>query len=49
MMKVLGGANLSMPFTGGLETACAPQEEDIIAEVEKMMSRKGVGTAKCTE
>ena len=36
-LKVLGGANLPIPFTRVLETACIPQEKDIIAAAEAMM------------
>jgi pyruvate dehydrogenase E1 component beta subunit len=37
---VLGGANLPMPFTRVLETACMPQEEDIVAASSKMVKQK---------
>ena len=35
---VLGGANLPMPFARVLETACMPQEEDIVAAVRRIKS-----------
>ena len=34
---VLGGANLPMPFTQTLESACIPQEEDIVRAARQMV------------
>jgi pyruvate dehydrogenase E1 component beta subunit len=34
---VLGGANLPMPFTQVLESACVPQEDDIVRAARKIM------------
>jgi pyruvate dehydrogenase E1 component beta subunit len=34
---VLGGADLPMPFSPGLEDACLPQVETIVAEVRKLL------------
>lgn len=34
---VLGGANLPMPFTQVLESACIPQEEDIVRAARQMV------------
>jgi len=34
---VLGGANLPMPFTQVLESACIPQEEDIVRAARKVV------------
>jgi len=36
--RVLGGANLPMPFSHPLETACIPQEEKIIDQIERMVT-----------
>ena len=35
--RVLGGANLPVPFTRVLETACIPQHDDIVAAAKTMM------------
>jgi len=36
--KVLGGANLPMPFSHPLETACIPQEETIIEAISSLLA-----------
>ena len=35
--KVLGGANLPMPFSPPLETACIPQEETIVEAIRSLL------------
>ncbi len=43
--KVLGGANLPIPFTRVLESACVPQEQDIIEAAERMVSKNNGGNS----
>jgi pyruvate/2-oxoglutarate/acetoin dehydrogenase E1 component len=34
--KVIGGANIPIPYSPGLERSCIPQTEDIVAEIKKL-------------